>query len=237
MIERAQHMDNFTIIDNGIMQEGLTDAAFRLLVFMLTCSDNWQFSINGLMSRLGWTREKTANALTELKQHGHIRQVNHKDEHGHFSSCEWFISELPQYGKTELRNHRTTESPKYGKTVVRKTSPKQVLNITSTNNNKDELKKSKPKEKPFKPPTLEEVRAYCQERKNDVDPERFIDYYTANGWHVGKNKMKDWRAAVRTWEKGTAAQHCLPKQKVKEDDPIDWSEVEAMAIKIAEGNT
>jgi hypothetical protein len=84
---------------------------------------------------------------------------------------------------------------------------------------------------------LEEVRAYCQERKNDVDPERFIDYYTANGWHVGKNKMKDWRAAVRTWEKGTAAQHCLPKQKVKEDDPIDWSEVEAMAIKIAEGNT
>ena len=55
--------------------------------------------------------------------------------------------------------------------------------------------------KRFIPPTLEEVKAYCKERKNNVDPERFIDYYTSNGWQVGKNKMKDWKAAVRTWEK------------------------------------
>ena len=52
-----------------------------------------------------------------------------------------------------------------------------------------------------KHPTLEEVKAYCQERGNRVDPERFIDYYTANGWKVGKNPMKDWKAAVRTWER------------------------------------
>lgn len=53
----------------------------------------------------------------------------------------------------------------------------------------------------FVPPTVDEVRAYCLERKNSVDPERFIDYYQANGWRVGKNPMKDWRAAVRNWEK------------------------------------
>ena len=53
----------------------------------------------------------------------------------------------------------------------------------------------------FLPPTLEEVAAYCLERNNSVSPERFIDYYTANGWKVGKNKMKDWKAAVRSWEK------------------------------------
>lgn len=52
-----------------------------------------------------------------------------------------------------------------------------------------------------KHPTIEEVKAYCQERGNQVDPERFIDYYTANGWKVGKNPMKDWKAAVRTWER------------------------------------
>ena len=52
----------------------------------------------------------------------------------------------------------------------------------------------------FSPPTLEDVAAYCRERGNAVDPQRFIDYYTANGWVVGKNRMKDWRAAVRTWE-------------------------------------
>ena len=50
-------------------------------------------------------------------------------------------------------------------------------------------------------PSLEDVRAYCQERENGIDPELFIDKYTANGWMVGKNKMKDWKAAVRTWEK------------------------------------
>ena len=56
-------------------------------------------------------------------------------------------------------------------------------------------------DKPHKHPTLEEVKAYCSERGNKVDPERFIDYYTANGWKVGKNPMKDWKAAVRTWER------------------------------------
>ena len=55
--------------------------------------------------------------------------------------------------------------------------------------------------KRFTPPTFEEVRAYCAERLNNVDPVHFVDYYTANDWKVGRNKMKDWRAAVRTWER------------------------------------
>ena len=53
----------------------------------------------------------------------------------------------------------------------------------------------------FKKPSLEEVEAYCQERANGVDPEKWFNYYTANGWKVGKNSMKDWKAAVRTWER------------------------------------
>ena len=54
--------------------------------------------------------------------------------------------------------------------------------------------------KKFTPPTLEEVKAYCDERKNSVDPDTFINFYESKGWFVGKNKMKDWKAAVRTWE-------------------------------------
>lgn len=51
------------------------------------------------------------------------------------------------------------------------------------------------------PPKLEEVTAYCEERNNGVDPDKWYDHYTANGWKVGKNQMKDWKAAVRTWER------------------------------------
>ena len=57
------------------------------------------------------------------------------------------------------------------------------------------------KRKRFIPPTLEEVAAYCRERNNTVDPQHWHDYYSSNGWKVGKNPMKDWKSAVRTWER------------------------------------
>lgn len=52
----------------------------------------------------------------------------------------------------------------------------------------------------FIKPTLEEVKAYCEERKNNVDANKFIDFYTSKGWKVGNQPMKDWKACVRTWE-------------------------------------
>ena len=53
----------------------------------------------------------------------------------------------------------------------------------------------------FKKPTLEEVQAYCQERNNGVNAQKWYDHYEAVGWKVGKNPMKDWKASVRTWER------------------------------------
>lgn len=52
----------------------------------------------------------------------------------------------------------------------------------------------------FAPPSVEEVTAYCQERGNSVDPAQFVDFYASKGWKVGRESMKDWKAAVRTWE-------------------------------------
>lgn len=53
----------------------------------------------------------------------------------------------------------------------------------------------------FVPPSVDDVRAYCEQRKNGVDPEQFVNFYASKGWKVGNSPMKDWRAAVRTWEK------------------------------------
>lgn len=66
-----------------------------------------------------------------------------------------------------------------------------------------DLLKQEPKSKAtrFVKPTVEEIKAYCRERMNFVEPQKFFDYYESNGWKVGKNPMKDWRAAIRTWEK------------------------------------
>ena len=71
-------------------------------------------------------------------------------------------------------------------------------------NRKDDRKNNRTNNTPISPrflkPTLEEVAAYCRERGNGIDPQQFIDHYTSNGWKVGNAPMKDWRAAVRTWE-------------------------------------
>lgn len=63
---------------------------------------------------------------------------------------------------------------------------------------------------PFTPPTPDEVRAYCKERGNAVDAERFCDFYTSKGWMIGNQRMKDWKAAVRTWEKRDTTPRTAP---------------------------
>jgi uncharacterized protein YdaU (DUF1376 family) len=58
----------------------------------------------------------------------------------------------------------------------------------------------------FIKPTLDDITSYCHERNNDVKPTKFLDYYESNGWKVGKNSMKDWKAAIRNWEGDTPKQ-------------------------------
>ena len=73
-------------------------------------------------------------------------------------------------------------------------------NENTFTNVKDTLSSTRVREKKI-PPTLEEVAAYCRERGSAVDPEAFVAFYTSNGWKVGKSPMKDWTAAIVTWER------------------------------------
>ena len=65
----------------------------------------------------------------------------------------------------------------------------------------------------IQPPSLEEIRSYCQERGNQVDPEYFYHYYQSNGWRVGKNPMRDWKAAVCAWESNGMAEKMAPAKE------------------------
>lgn len=75
------------------------------------------------------------------------------------------------------------------------------------------------KRKRFEKPTLSQITQYCLERNNNVNAEQFYDYYESNGWKVGKNSMKDWKAAVRTWEKNNYNRK--PVNKNSKEDAIN----------------
>lgn len=88
--------------------------------------------------------------------------------------------------------------------------------------------------KRFSPPTLDEVRAYCIERKNGIDPEAFIAFYASKNWYIGKSKMVDWRACIRTWEQrrkqeaGSARvdepimEKTYSEEDQKQKESLDW---------------
>ena len=88
---------------------------------------------------------------------------------------------------------------------------KQIPNLPSKSSYDKDKDKDEDKDKDkdesitrarrFTPPTLDDVLVYVRERGSNVDPQRFLDFYASKGWMVGKNPMKDWKAAVRTWEK------------------------------------
>jgi hypothetical protein len=85
---------------------------------------------------------------------------------------------------------------------AKETKGKRKVNGEETDTTpKQECKEGIKNEKNVIPPTFEMVSAYCKERKNNVDPQRFLDNNEAKGWVIGKTKMKDWQAAIRTWEK------------------------------------
>lgn len=117
-----------------------------------------------------------------------------------------FISSTAKRQNVEINPKYVVNSVKNRVIDVNIPSETELMEEESTQK-ESKVKESKVKDiekektKRFSPPSLEEIKSYCLERGNKVNPEKFIDHYMANGWMVGKNKMKDWRAAVRNWEK------------------------------------
>ena len=93
---------------------------------------------------------------------------------------------------------------------------------------RQDMKRQDKTEKRFAPPTLQEVTAYCLERGNYVDPEKFVDFYASKGWKVGNQPMKDWKACVRTWEKRDDRKpDAKPKKVVAQDyEQRDYAQVQ-----------
>lgn len=104
--------------------------------------------------------------------------------------------------------------------------------VTVYVNDKDIKEKNNKKEKRFVKPSVDDVREYCQERHNNVDPEMFVNFYESKGWKVGKDSMKDWKASVRTWEKRGSPKKPAANPKIHnyEERDYDFDELQKMAI-------
>lgn len=104
----------------------------------------------------------------------------------------------------------------------------RIPNVTDNDNDNDndikDKKENIKRKSIFVRPSVEEVRAYCNERNNSVDPQTFVDFYAAKGWKVGSASMKDWKACVRTWEK--REQPKPKKQSFSNQRNYDFAELE-----------
>ena len=101
---------------------------------------------------------------------------------------------------------KSKEKPKENQ---KETKVKPNENVNENDNVNDNIKENI-KRKVFKKPTLQEVEEYCKERNNGIDAQRFIDFYESKDWMIGKNKMKDFKACIRTWEQRQPKKEILP---------------------------
>lgn len=135
-----------------------------------------------------WSRQKVSRMIKTLEDQGLIKVI--ADTYGtHIKVCNYDIYQ--DWDRYKADNHGTTPD-NHGTTPG--------INNDGNDGNDGNKKRGK-KRTVFTPPSLQEVRDYVKDQNYHVDPENFMDFYTSKNWYVGKNKMKDWKAALRTWER------------------------------------
>lgn len=166
-------------------------------------------SVRKLSARWSWSKDRTLKFLRLLE----TERMIHRD-----SNNQRTLVTIENYDVYQCKQDTNKDTTSYTGTD---TGSPQTNNEKNVNNNNIR----------FVPPTLDEVRAYCLERKNNVDPESFVSFYESKGWMIGKNKMKDWKAAVRTWEKKEKEMPVTKKSKFDNfgQRKYDFGELERLA--------
>lgn len=157
-----------------------------LIISSLTAEKGYCYASNEYLASLFETTETTISKKIKLLETKQYIKINYRKR-----GCEIISREI------RLSKKKIDDCQKRKSTIVENNKE----NNTSTNNKEINNNKLLFTKKNFKKPTLDEVQQYCSERKNNISAEKFIDYYESNGWKVGRNSMKDWKATIRNWEK------------------------------------
>lgn len=144
-------------------------------------------SLPKLADETSLTMREVRTAISHLKSTGEVTCKT-------YSKFTIFtVKNYCQYQMSDTQNDRQATGKRHSNDILTTT-----IEEKKEGNIKEDTNVSK---KRFAPPSVDEVRAYCAERNNGIDPQSFIDFYESKGWMVGKNHMRDWKAAVRTWER------------------------------------
>lgn len=209
-IIRHRHTADYLVVPNSIFRDKrLSLRDIGLLCFMLSLPDEWSFSAQGLSCSVeldGLAAIK--KSVKSIENAGYLRRTKKRASGGRMDGYIWEVSDAPLFCTVSpLVDSLSTEIPPMVLPPTETPSTENQLQYKYPSNKvqtKESTRKERVADKPptrhrFVPPTVDEVRAYCAEKGYSVDPERFVDYYTSNGWRVGKNPMRDWKASVRTW--------------------------------------
>lgn len=153
-----------------------------------------------IAAETGLTQNEVRTALEHLKRTGYIT-IKTTNKYSVFS----FVDK-ENWGSFD---ECTTSRPASESTNKSPADHQQTTTIKRLGNNDT---KDKAPRKRFSPPSVDEVAAYCRERGNTVDAQTFCDFYAAKGWRVGAQPMRDWKAAVRTWEKREGSGHAADRR-------------------------
>ena len=151
-------------------------------------------TIQYLADRLNITSRWVQKTLIELQQDGYVTVEYVAGKRSIFHTTTPEQSFTPEQSDTPEQSFTTTPEQSFTPDTLL-LSDKRIQIKDNRENKEAASKKSK-----FQKPTIEQIAAYCQERQNGIDAEAFFYFYESKGWLVGKTPMKDWQAAVRTWE-------------------------------------
>jgi hypothetical protein len=199
MIVKSKSTDRFTSIDNEIIRNKNLDLDERgLLIFLLSMKSDWVVYKTTLHNLVGCSKGTLDRVFKGLQSKGYIVSIKVINELGRFDGWNHIVYDNPAI--------RDEQSPITSNAEVGQSAPISNTDI----NNKTIYKKTK-----FIRPTISEVSDYAKEIGFlTLDAGYFIDHYESNGWLVGKNKMQDWKAAIRTWKRNECKYNTKTNQQI-----------------------
>lgn len=199
-ILRNELKSNFTQVPNDLLFDKRVSFGARILFcYLASKPNNWKIINQNIITNLNISSDSVAKYFNELLETGWITREREINEKGQY--CGGYNYTIYYEPKTPLLR----ENPNTEKVLIRKKSGNNnniiSINNIKTTNNMDIILAEEKTHKKFVKPTIEEIRAYSNEIGAGIDAEQFFYWYEAKGWMIGKNKMKDWKAAVRTWKR------------------------------------